>query len=169
MAWLYQRGKKWWIGYYDENGKRVRRSIGDSREVAEVALSRVEAEMKKSNPDYSMLASEDSGVSHEIDLQVPTQRLTTYPAVRSVVNVRELFARIYEQLGFEVLKSQEDFPHYVLAIDGKPICAHVVVRCRDFQALNLDTQVCDRIICWINDWPDSPIPTLELSQYYDFY
>ncbi|MBT3602411.1 MAG: hypothetical protein HOE48_18380 [Candidatus Latescibacteria bacterium] len=169
MAWLYQRGKKWWIGYYDEKGKRVRRSIGDSREVAEVALGRVEAEMKKNNPDYSMFDSEDTGDANGMDLHLSKQRLTTYPAVRSVVNVRELFARIYEQLGFEVLKSQEDFPHYVLAIDGKPICAHVVVRSRDFLALNLDPQVCDRIICWIDDWRDAPIPTLELSQYYDFY
>lgn len=169
MAWLYQRGKKWWIGYYDENGKRVRRSIGDSREVAEIALSRVEAEMKKNNPDYSKLTSEETAEEKAIDIHTIKQRLTTYPAVRSVVNVRELFARIYDEFGFEVLKSQEDFPHYVLALDGKPICAHVVVRSRDFQALSLDTQVCDRIICWIDDWGDSPIPTLELSQYYDFY
>ena len=54
-------------------------------------------------------------------------------------------------------------------MDGKPICAHVVVRSRDFQALGLDIGVCDRIICWTDDWEGAPIPTLELSQYYDFF
>ena len=169
MAWLYQRGKKWWIGYYDENGKRVRKSIGDSREVAEVALRRVESEMRKQNPDYPMLVSNESFATQDIDFPTVKYRLTTYPPVRSVVNVRELFARIYEQLGFEVLKSQEDFPHYVLDMDGKPICAHVVVRSRDFQTLGLDAEVCDRIICWTDDWGGAPIPTLELSQFYDFF
>ncbi len=169
MAWLYQRGKKWWIGYYDENGKRVRKSIGDSREVAEVALRRVEGEMRKQNPDYPMLTQDRPFGPQDVNIQTAKYRLTNYPAVRSVVNVRELFARIYEQLGFEVLKSQEDFPHYVLDMDGKPICAHVVVRSRDFQTLGLDVEVCDRIICWTDDWEGSPIPTLELSKYYDFF
>ena len=52
MAWLFQRGKKWWIGYYDEEGKRVRKSISDSKEVAELTLKRVETELerKKAKP-----------------------------------------------------------------------------------------------------------------------
>ena len=33
------------------------------------------------------------------------------------------FIRIYEKLGFEVLKSQEAFPHYVLSRDELPIRA----------------------------------------------
>jgi hypothetical protein len=125
--------------------------------------------MRKSNPDYPMLVTEEIVGSRKIDLHAVKHRLTNYPAVRSAVNVRELFARIYEQLGFEVLKSQEEFPHYVLAIDGKPICAHVVVRSRDFQTLGLDAQVCDRIICWTDDWEGAPIARLELSQYYEFF
>lgn len=167
MAWLYQRGKKWWIGYYDENGKRVRKSIGDSREVAEVALRRVEQEMRQANPEHTTMPTQLRTPTEHRDLG--KQRLTTYPAVRSVVNVRELFARIYEELGFEVLKSQEEFPHYVLDCEDKPICAHVVVRSRDFQALGLDPMVCDRIICWIHDWDAAPIPVLELSKYYEFF
>ena len=166
MAWLYQRGKKWWIGYYDEDGKRVRKSIGDSREVAEVALKRVEAEMRNSVPNYPNLNLEELGETRAAGLE--KYRLTTYPAVRNVANVRELFVRIYDQLGFEVLKSQEEFPHYVLTHNGKPICAHVVVRSQDFQMLDFDTLACDRIICWIDDWENAPVPTLVLSEYYEF-
>jgi len=53
MAWLYQRGKKWWIGYYGADGKRVRKSISDSKDIAELALRRVEAELEQKNaPDH---------------------------------------------------------------------------------------------------------------------
>lgn len=169
MAWLYQRGKKWWIGYYDEDGNRVRKSIGDSREVAEVALRRVEAEMRKKNPENPLVGRDVTVSTKSTEFHSGKHRITTYPAVRSVVNVRELFARIYEDLGFEVLKSQEDFPHYVVDQDGKPLCAHAVVRSRDFLASGLDDGICELIICWIHDWHDSPLTVLELSQYYEFF
>lgn len=170
MAWLYQRGKKWWIGYYDESGKRVRKSISDSKEAAELALHRVEVEIEKKNPP-AMLVPESTLEVMGKHLKAPLRPevLATYPAVRQVVNVRELFVRIYEKLGFEVLKSQEAFPHYVLSSNGKPVRAHAVVRSSDFKKENLDFTACDSMICWVHDWAAAPIPVLELSRHYDFW
>lgn len=170
MAWLYQRGKKWWIGYYDEKGKRVRKSISESREVAELALRRVEAELAKKSPQA--LAVPEAAlkvIERHLGEAAPPERLSTYPAVRNPANVRELFIRIYDRLGFEVLKSQEEFPHYILSADNRPVRAHAVVRSRDFEREELDYTACDSIICWEHDWEAAPITVLELSAYYDFY
>lgn len=170
MAWLYQRGKKWWIGYYDETGKRVRKSISNSKEAAELALRRVEVEIEKHNHrPFAVPESTLAVLGKHLKNAPQPEYLTTYPAIRHVVNVRELFIRIYEKLGFEVLKSQEAFPHYVLSQNGEPIRAHAVVRSSDFKQANLDFAVCDSLICWVHDWAEAPIPVLELSQHYDFW
>lgn len=170
MAWLYQRGKKWWIGYYDEDGKRVRKPISHSKEAAELALKRVEAETQKKDPKpLSVPESTLEVLDKHLDLAPKPELLATYPAVRHPVNVRELFIRIYEKLGFEVLKSQDAFPHYVLSSDGKPVRAHAVVRSSDFKKEDLDFTACDSIICWVHDWDAAPLPVLALSQHYDLW
>ena len=107
MAWLYQRGKKWWIGYYDEEGDRVRKSVSESKEVAELTLKRVEVELAKKNA--KSLAIPEAAlevIDRYLKEDVHVERLATYPGVRNPTNVRELFIRIYNKLGFEVLKSQ---------------------------------------------------------------
>ena len=170
MAWLYQRGKRWWIGYYDENGKRVRKSIGTSKEAAELTLKRVEAELAKKNA--RPLAIPDSALEvmqRHLTGDIEPERLATYPGVRNPTNVRELFIRIYDRLGFEVLKSQESFPHYVLSAKDGLVRAHALVRSSDFQKEGLDYTACDSVICWKHDWDEAPMPVLELSRYYDFY
>ena len=169
MAWLYQRGKKWWIGYYDQDGKRVRKSISDSKEAAELAMKRIEAELEGDDAKTIAIPKRTlDAIGKQLGNGSP-EPLLTYPAVRNVTNVRELFIRIYEKLGFEVLKSQEAFPHYVLSRDELPIRAHAVLRSSDFQREKLDCTTCDSIICWVDDWEASPIPVLELSAHYDLY
>lgn len=170
MAWLYQRGKKWWIGYYDENGDRVRRSVSASREVAELTLKRVEAELaRKGRPTLDMPEAALEVIGRHLGPEPVLERVSTYPGVRSPIHVRELFVRIYDKLGFEVLKSQEEFPHYILSARGRPVRAHAVVRSSDFQAQELDYLACDTILCWVHDWEEAPIGVLELSRHYDFY
>ena len=169
MAWLYQRGKKWWIGYYDEEGKWVRKSISDQKEVAELALKRCEAELEqKSATSLAVPQSTLEVIGKQLNTSSP-ESISTYPAVRNPTNVRELFIRIYEKLGFEVLKSQEVFPNYILSSNERPIRAHVVLKSSDFKQQDLDYTACDSIICWIDDWKSAPIPVLELSAHYDFW
>jgi len=170
MAWLYQRGKRWWIGYYDESGKRVRRSISTSKEAAELALKRVEAELARKNPQpFAIPETALEVINRHLKNEAEREHLPTYPGVKNTANVRELFIRIYDKLGFEVLKSQETFPHYVLSAKDGLVRAHAHVRSSDFQKEGLDYTACDSIICWIHDWDDAPMPALELSKYYDFY
>ena len=170
MAWLYQRGKKWWIGYYDEGGKRVRKAISASKEVAELTLKRLEAELaKKSAQPLAVPEAALEVIDRHLTGDVRVERLSTYPGIRNATNVRELFIRIYDKLGFEVLKSQEEFPHYVLSAEDRLVRAHAVLRSSDFRAQELDYLSCDSIICWVNDWDEAPLPVLELSRYYDFY
>ena len=169
MAWLYQRGKKWWIGYYGEDGKRVRKSISDSKEAAELALKRIEAELERKNvPSLTVPQSTLEVLGKHLSVVKP-ELISTYPAVRNPTNVRELFIRIYEKLGFEVLKSQEAFPNYVLSREERPVRAHAVLRSSDFNREDLDYTACDSIICWVHDWDAAPIPVLELSQHYEFW
>ena len=110
MAWLYQRGKKWWIGYYDEDGKRVRKSISDTKEGAELALKRIEAELERKSAKSITVPKSTLDVIGKQLAPVSREPLLTYPAVRNATHVRELFIRIYDKLGFEVLKSRIHFP-----------------------------------------------------------
>ena len=61
--------------------------------------------------------------------------------------VFELFIRIYDKPGFEVLKSQDEFPHYVLSSEDRLVRAHTLVRRTGFQEEGLDDLGCDCIAC----------------------
>ncbi len=149
----------------------MRKSVGNSKDAAELALKRVEAELVKKKQTQSFAVPEAAleVIDRHLIAAPRVERLSTYPGIRNPTNVRELFVRIYEKLGFEVLKSQEAFPHYILSSKNKPVRAHAVVRSSDFQAQELDFLGCDSIICWVHDWEDAPIPVLELSRHYDLY
>jgi len=171
MAWLYQRGNRYYIGYYTPDGKRVRKSVSTSKEVAEMALKRIEADIEGrgvvgmgSVPEAAV-----GVVARHLGEPECREKLSTYPGVRCVENVRELFIRIYDKIGFEVLKSQAEFPHYVLSRQDRILRAHAVLKSSDLKPPNFALQKCDTGICWIHDWPDAPIPILDLSGYYDFY
>ena len=171
MAWLYQRGNRYYIGYYTPDGKRVRKSVSTSKEVAEMALRRLEAETGEGQGEkVDGLPETAVGViARHLGEPEYREQLLTYPGVRCVENVRELFIRIYDKLGFEVLKSQAEFPHYILSKQDRIIRAHVVLKTGDLRASGADLQKCNMAICWIHDWHDTSLSVLDLSAYYDFY
>lgn len=168
MAWLYQRGNRYYIGYYTPDGKRVRKSVSTSKEVAEMTLRRIEADIEGKEgggvPEAAV-----GVVARHLGEPEHREKVSTYPGVRCVENVRELFIRIYDKIGFEVLKSQTEFPHYVLSRHDRIIRAHAVLKSSDLKTPGLDLQKCDTGICWIHDWHDAPISILDLSGYFDFY
>ena len=93
MAWLYQRGKRWWIGYYDENGKRVRKSIGTSKEAAELTLKRVEAELAKKNARPLAIPDSALEVMQRQFEQLETRRrelLARRPSLQADINSMEI-------------------------------------------------------------------------------
>ena len=92
--------------------------------------------------------------------------LPDYPLVRNPTNVRELFIRIYDQLEFEVLASQEAYPNYILRRHGKNIVAHAVLKTKDMVTdIYAD---CDLIICWEDDADEiDHFEILEIHQYFD--
>jgi hypothetical protein len=170
MAWLYQRGNRYYIGYYTPDGKRVRKSVSTSKEVAEMALKRIEADIEGRDAGMGSVPEAAVGVvARHLGEPEYREKLSTYPGVRCVENVRELFIRIYDKIGFEVLKSQAEFPHYVLSRQDRILRAHAALKSSDLKPPGLDLQKCDMGICWIHDWPDAPIPILDLSAYFDFY
>lgn len=171
MAWLYQRGNRYYIGYYTPDGKRVRKSVSTSKEVAEMTLRRIEAEIGEDKAGETGDIPETSVGVMARHLGEPEHReqLLTYPGVRCVENVRELFVRIYDKLGYEVLKSQAEFPHYVLSKQDRILRAHAVLKSSDLRGAGPDLQKCNVAICWIHDWQDAPLTILDLSAYYDFF
>jgi hypothetical protein len=169
MAWLYQRGNRYYIGYYTPDGKRVRKSVSTSKEVAEMALKRIEADVEGKEGGGGIPEAAVGVMGRHLGEPEYRERLSTYPGVRCSENVRELFVRIHDKIGFEVLKSQPEFPNYVLSKQDRIIRAHAVLKSSDLKTSGLDIQKCNLGICWIHDWQDVPISILDLSAYYDFY
>lgn len=98
--------------------------------------------------------------------------LVDYPNVRQPVQVRELFIRIYDQLGYRILRSDESFPNYVLALNddhGKSLNAHAFVNSGDFISQFAHDE-CDLVICW-NDNLSEPqrFEILELQGKFDLF
>lgn len=109
-----------------------------------------------------------------IELKENTRRrnlLVDYPNVRHPVQVRELFIRIYDQLGFRILRSDESFPNYVLSFDNKQsVRAHVVVDSADFINGQYPCDECDLVICWQNTLSDQKdFDILELKPKFDLF
>lgn len=126
----------------------MRRSIGASKEVAELALKRVEAELAKINTKSLSIPHVALEVmDRHLNDTVQVERLATYPGIRNPTNFRELFIRIYDKLEFEVLKSQVEFPNYLLSSENRLVRAHTLVRSSNFQEEGLDDLGCDCIVC----------------------
>ena len=87
------------------------------------------------------------------------------------MEVRERFRIINEAFGlFDVLLSQDLFPDFVLrARNGKVIRAEVETRASHFQLHKHDANQCDLVICWINNWADSPIPVWPIAHFWYAY
>ncbi|HKW74481.1 MAG TPA: hypothetical protein VJN64_03070 [Terriglobales bacterium] len=81
-----------------------------------------------------------------------------------------LFGALAWQLGFAVLRLQAAFPDCE-ALRRMDENRWQIVRIefefesRNFQAHGHDPEKCDLIVCWKNNWPESPVEVLELSKF----
>lgn len=65
----------------------------------------------------------------------------------------------------QVEESSDQFPGCVaVSPDGRLVRIEFEVAASGFQAHGHDPGGCDLIVCWVNDWPQSPIPVLELKE-----
>ena len=62
-------------------------------------------------------------------------------------------------------EASDSFPDCIAVDDrGRPVRIEFEVLASSFLAHGHDPKGCDLIVCWQNDWPDSPVPVLELKQ-----
>ena len=86
--------------------------------------------------------------------------------IKSEITVREAFSLHAEELGYTITKSRDRFPDYELTDKkGNKILAEAETLSRDFMEHGHEVQDCDLIVCWYDNLPLSPLPTLELGEY----
>lgn len=79
-------------------------------------------------------------------------------------DVRAYFEAICDQLGYQIMISQHDFPDYVLMdAEGNTVRVEAEVQSSGFRDHGHDPKGCDLIVCWRHDWLDSPVEVLELQ------
>lgn len=82
---------------------------------------------------------------------------------RNELQVRELLAAQLPDYGYRLVASQAEFPDWLLIDDvGNFIYAEVEHRSCAFRDHGHDAGMCDLIICWEHNWPESPLPVLEM-------
>jgi hypothetical protein len=100
------------------------------------------------------------------------QLLRPFPLVCAPVNefgVIFLFGALAEQLGFQMLRLQGEYP------DGEALRLVTEDRLQrvkiefEFESRNFlrhghDASKCDLIVCWEHNWPESPLEVIELKQ-----
>ncbi len=80
-----------------------------------------------------------------------------------------LFGMLAEQLGFVVESVQEGFPDCDAKLrreDGtfEGVRIEFEFRSSEFRRHRHDPSACDLIVCWVDDWPDSPVQVIALSE-----
>ena len=128
-------------------------------------MKRIENELHKYT---DQIATRSFWNISEIDIEpLP---LPNYPNVKHLWQVRELFVRVFDQLGFTILRSDETFPEFVLLFGGIPFNATVAVKASELANSDGLLADCDLVICWENDLDEIPVEfeILEISKYYDF-
>jgi hypothetical protein len=104
------------------------------------------------------------------EIEIAPRALNNYPTVRQVWQVRELFVRIFELLGFTVLRSENTFPELVLLFGDVLYNATVVVAASDYlDGKEQSGEDCDLVICWKDDLESEPdnLEVLAISKFYD--
>lgn len=74
-----------------------------------------------------------------------------------------VFAAKAQAAGWEFVSISASFPDAVLRKDGEEWRTEFEYRASNFLDHRHDHRECDMVICWENDYPDNPLPTLELS------
>jgi|SaaInlStandDraft_7_1057024.scaffolds.fasta_scaffold54633_1 hypothetical protein len=104
------------------------------------------------------------------EIEIAPRALTNYPTVKQVWQVRELFIRIFDLLGFTVLRSDNIFPEFVLLFGDISYNATVVVKASDcFDKIDQVRVDCDLVICWDDDLEYEPdeFEILAISKFFD--
>ena len=103
------------------------------------------------------------------DQLVSRSLIVDYPNVRSTVQVRELFVRIYDQLRYEIIRSDETYPNYILKNKqtGSYVQAHVFLSSSEYD--NEKYPDCDLVICWENALGTGQVDVLELKERFDLF
>ena len=81
--------------------------------------------------------------------------------------VMVLFGALAEDLGFSVIRVQTEFPDCLATCEVEPgRCQEVRIEfefvSRNFREHKHDFRGCDIIVCWEHNWPNCPLPVLEL-------
>jgi Homing endonuclease associated repeat len=126
----------------------------------------------KGQADGQKEAGGRAGARILADRAVYGRLLRPSPLVCAPVNeagVIFLFGAMAEQMGFQMLRIQAEYP------DGEALRTMAENRLqrvkiefeyesRNFLRHNHDAALCDLIICWEDNWPDSPLEVIELKR-----
>lgn len=80
-----------------------------------------------------------------------------------------LFGALANDLGFAVTRVQSEFPDceaFCRVDEGKwqEIKIEFELASKNFLTHMHDPNGCDLIVCWVHDWPQCPLPVLELKR-----
>jgi hypothetical protein len=126
----------------------------------------------KGQADGQREAGGRTGARILADRAVYGRLLRPSPLVCAPVNeagVIFLFGAMAEQMGFQMLRIQAEYP------DGEALRTMAENRLqrvkiefeyesRNFLRHNHDAAFCDLIVCWEDNWPDSPLEVIELKK-----
>jgi hypothetical protein len=93
-----------------------------------------------------------------------------YPAIHGPVNeagVIYLFGTMSERLGFVVVRIQSEFPDCeAMRLVGIERWQRILIEfeyeSRNFLKHMHNVKGCDLIVCWRHNWPECPLPVIEL-------
>jgi len=82
-----------------------------------------------------------------------------------------LFGALAERMGFQMLRIQTEYPDgEALRMMSENRLQRVRIEfefeSRNFRRHNHDPELCDLIVCWEDNWPESPLEVLELKKAY---
>lgn len=76
-----------------------------------------------------------------------------------------LFSKLADELGFKFKQIGTRCPDAILEKDGKTVRVEFEHKARTFAIHKHNPADVDLIICWQDDWPNSPLPVLSLENY----
>lgn len=75
-----------------------------------------------------------------------------------------LFEQTHELHGWKIKHLQAEFPDAIISKNGQQLVAEFEHKSRNFLVHKHPTVGCDLIICWHNNWPESPLPVWALDE-----
>lgn len=76
----------------------------------------------------------------------------------------KLYRLAQARLGWSIVHLQTACPDAIIAKNGYKLRAEFEYKARNFKMHGHDPDDCDIIICWVNDYPDAPVPVWELRK-----